>query len=141
MSNTFDKISPTITAMIRLDHIHALAASHRYGRTSFWWRKRAIVSSRRAALEIHAQLEVEIFHSALMRVTSEQPTLKKSWPEHDRIRVIIARMRVMGPQSAAYDPLFMQLMREAIHHVADEETVSLPMAERTLRNDLRVLGA
>jgi hypothetical protein len=35
----------------------------------------------------------------------------------------------------------MQLMREVIHHVADEETVLLPTAERALASRLSELGA
>jgi len=35
----------------------------------------------------------------------------------------------------------MELMREVLHHVADEESVLLPMAEESLGGDLRRLGA
>jgi hypothetical protein len=46
----------------------------------------------------------------------------------------------MGPDDASYDARFMQLMREVIHHVADEETVLLPTAERALASRLSELG-
>ncbi|MEW9585473.1 hemerythrin domain-containing protein [Paraburkholderia sp. DGU8] len=134
-------MSPTITSMIRLDHMHVLAAFHRYHAESPWWRKRAIVNSVCAALEIHAQLEEEIFYPALATVLSDDPTLSKSRPEHDEMRATIDRLRSMGPENAAYDGLFHQLMKEVMHHVADEETVLLPAAERALGNELRALGA
>lgn len=141
MPDNISSLSPTITAMIRLDHMHVLAAFHRYHADRPWWRKRAIVNSVCAALDIHAQLEEEIFYPALAAVLTDDTTLAKSRPEHDEMRATIARLRAMGPENAAYDGLFRQLMREVMHHVADEETVLLPAAERALSNELRALGA
>ena len=141
MSDQTSSMSPTITSMIRLDHMHVLAAFHRYHADTPWWRKRAIVNSTCAALEIHATLEEEIFYPALASVLNDDPILDKSRPEHDEIRAMIARLREMGPENAAYDGLFQTLMREVMHHVADEEAVLLPAAERALKNELRSLGA
>ncbi|WP_227247359.1 hemerythrin domain-containing protein [Paraburkholderia caribensis] len=132
---------PTITTMIRLDHTHVVAAFHRYGSETAWWRKRAIVNSVCRALEIHAQLEEEIFYPALARIAPTDETLKKSRPEHDELREVIAKLRGMGPENAAYDSLFLELMRDTLHHVADEETRLLPLAERALGPELRTLGA
>jgi hypothetical protein len=88
-------MSPTITSMIRLDHMHVLAAFHRYHADSPWWRKRAIVNSTCASLEIHAQLEEEIFYPALATVLTDDPTLSKSRPEHNEMRATIGRLRPM----------------------------------------------
>lgn len=132
---------PIITTMIRLDHTHVLAAFHRYGSETSWWRKRAIVTSVCRALEIHAQLEEEIFYPALARIAPTDETLKKSQPEHDEMREVIAKLRGMGPENAAYDSLFMELMRDTLHHVADEETRLLPLAERALGPEFRALGS
>ena len=132
---------PTITTMIRLDHSHVIAAFRRYGSETAWWRKRAIVTSVCRALEIHAQLEEEIFYPALARIAPTDETLKKSRPEHDELREVIGKLRGMGPENAAYDSLFMELMRDTLHHVADEETRLLPLAERALGPELRTLGA
>jgi hypothetical protein len=140
MRSETSSMSPTITTMIRLDHLHVLAAFHRYHRRSSWWRKRAIVNSACTALEIHAQLEEEIFYPALTRAVGDNEILHQSGPEHDAIRATIGRLRAMGPENAAFDALFMQLMRQTLHHVADEETVLLPMAERALKHQLRSLG-
>lgn len=132
--------SPSITTMIRMDHTHVMAAFHRYHADSAWWRKRAIVELACTALEIHAQLEEEIFYPALAEAIPGDDTLEKSKPEHDKMREDIAKLRAMGPDDASYDARFMQLMREVIHHVADEETVLLPTAERALASRLSELG-
>lgn len=141
MPENTSKLSPSITAMIRLDHMHVLAAAHRYHACTPWWRKRAIVNGVCAALEIHAQLEEEIFYPALERALGNEETLAKSRPQHDEMRATIARLRATGPEDAAYDGLFYQLIREVVHHVADEETILLPDAERLLKSELRSLGA
>lgn len=141
MRDNASKLSPSITAMIRLDHMHVLAASHRYHAFTPWWRKRAIVNGICAALEIHAQLEEEIFYPALDRVLGNQETQTKNRPEHDEMRATIAKLRSTGPEDAAYDGLFHQLIREVVHHVADEETTLLPDAERLLKSELHSLGA
>jgi hemerythrin superfamily protein len=140
-NSSISSISPTITTMIRLDHTHVISAFHRYRNETAWWRKRAIVNSVCAALEIHAQLEEEIFYPALSEAMAGDERLAKSKPEHDQMREDIAKLRAMGPQDAAYDARFMQLMREVMHHVADEETTLLPIAERSLKHELRTLGA
>lgn len=133
--------SPSITTMIRMDHTHVMAAFHRYHADTPWWRKRAIVELACTALEIHAQLEEEIFYPALEIALPGDDTLQKSKPEHDQMREDIAKLRGMGPDDAAFDARFMKLMREVIHHVADEETVLIPTAERALTSQLSTLGA
>ncbi|BAO92619.1 hemerythrin domain-containing protein [Caballeronia cordobensis] len=132
--------SPSITTMIRMDHTHVMAAFHRYHAETSWWRKRAIVELACTALEIHAQLEEEIFYPALSEAMAGDERLTKSKPEHDKMREDIAKLRSIGPEDAAYDARFMQLMREVMHHVADEETVLLPTAERALASQLSELG-
>ncbi|RZF26339.1 hemerythrin domain-containing protein [Paraburkholderia sp. UYCP14C] len=141
MSTDASSLSPSITSMIRLDHMHVLAASHRYHASTPWWRKRAIVNGVCDAIEIHAQLEEEIFYPALDRALGNDETLTKSRPEHDEMRTTIAKLRAIGPENAAYDGLFFHLIREVTHHVADEETILLPEAERVLKNELQSLGA
>ena len=126
--------------MIRMDHTHVMATFHRYHVETAWWRKRAIVELACTALEIHAQLEEEIFYPALSEAMAGDERLTKSKPEHDKMREDIAKLRSMGPEDAAYDARFMQLMREVMHHVADEETVLLPTAERALASQLSELG-
>ena len=74
-------------------------------------------------------------------VTTSNAVLDKSKPEHDTMRQLIARLRGMEPTGADYDATFMDLMRNVLHHVADEETTLLPEAERTLQDRLRELGA
>ncbi len=92
------------------------------------------------ALEIHAQLEEEIFYPA-MRAVADTDFMRKSVPEHDQVRRLITQLRNLRPDEAAFDEVFYQLMNAVMHHVADEETLLLPVAERVLADQLGELGA
>lgn len=140
-SSVLSKFSPGITKMIRSDHSHVLLIFHRYNAEASPGKKQAIIRAACLALEIHAQLEEEIFYPALRDVDSGNEVLAKSKPEHDEMRRLIAELREHEEPDEACDALFMQLMREVLHHVADEETVLLPAAERLLADRLSELGA
>jgi hemerythrin superfamily protein len=132
---------PTITNMIRADHTHVLATFHQYEVDTAPGTKRALVNTICLALEIHAQLEEEIFYPAMRSVAGDAGVVAKSIPEHDEMRRLIARLREMAPEDADYDTTVMTLMRDVLHHVADEETILLPDAERTLADRLEELGS
>lgn len=134
-------LSPTITNMIRMDHTAVLQIFHQYEVDSSDRTKKALVDSVCLALEIHAQLEEEIFYPAMRSVATDKSVLKKSPTEHDEMRRLISQLREMEPSSSGYDETFMQLMRDVMHHVADEETTLLPDAERLLPDQLADLGA
>lgn len=135
------QLSPTITNMIRMDHTHVLTTFHQYEIDSSPQTKQALVNTACLALEIHAQLEEEIFYPAMRSLASDKAVLEKSVPEHNEMRRLIGKLRGMEPTDAGYDETFMELMRDVLHHVADEETTLLPHAERALGDRLSELGA
>lgn len=132
-------LMPNATNMIRLDHTHTLATFHQYKTTTKPQVKRGLVNTVCLALEVHAQLEEEIFYPAVREVTDNE-AIKKAVPEHAEMKRLIALLREMEPEDVRYDDTFMELMRDVIHHVADEETIILPEAERLLQNQLGELG-
>jgi hemerythrin superfamily protein len=138
---TLQAFVPTITNMIRADHTHVLATFHQYEIDTSPGTKKALVNTICLALEIHAQLEEEIFYPAMRDVARDAGVVAKSVPEHDEMRRLVARLREMEPNDTDYDATVMELMRDVLHHVADEETVLLPDAERSLADQLEELGA
>lgn len=130
MNALLNKVMPTATNMIRMDHTHVMTAFHQYEIGSSPRTKQALGNTICLALEIHAQLEEEIFYPAMRGSDPDQ--VEKSYPEHGEIKRLIGELRAMDASSAQYDETLMQLMREVIHHVADEETILLPDAERRL---------
>lgn len=135
------KMSPTITDMIRMDHTYVMSTFHKFKVDTSPRTKQALVNSICVAIEIHAQLEEEIFYPAMRAAIGSSETLSHSVPEHDRMRELIVRLQSMKPSDSRYEDTFMTLMREVMHHVAEEETVLLPQAEYMLAGSLHELGA
>lgn len=140
MSSFLSQLSPSITNLIRLDHTHVLTAFHQYEIGSSPRLKKGLTDNVCLAIEIHAQLEEEIFYPA-MRTVADNEILRKSTPEHDEMRGLISRLRNMPVGDPAFDDTFFELMRHVMHHVADEETMLLPAAERLIPDQLSDLGA
>ncbi len=139
---SLNKLSPSITDMIRFDHSHVMVTFHQYVSTKRPSVKKALVETICDALEIHATLEEEIFYPAMRQIDDADPTLMKSPGEHDAMRRLIGQLREAGPDDLQYDNLLHELMRDVMHHVADEETKLLPLAERTMSAErLNELGA
>ncbi len=134
-------VAPSATRMIRMDHAHVLGLFHKLTPDISQGARLATVRSICTALEIHAQLEEEIFYPALRALNLGLPELDKSVPEHDEVRRHIEQVRALEATDANFDERVSELMRGVIHHVADEETVLLPIAEHRLADQLDELGA
>jgi hemerythrin superfamily protein len=141
MQSLTNTLSPSITNMIRMDHTHVLTTFHQYEMDSSPQTKQALVNTACLSLEIHAQLEEEIFYPAMRSFAADSPVVSKSIPEHNEMRRLIGELRAMAPTDPSYDQTFMELMRDVMHHVADEETTLLPDAERLMPDRLGELGA
>jgi hypothetical protein len=112
-----------------------MAVFHRYHIDASPRAKRALANAICLALEVHAQIEEEIFYPAL-RAADNSLVREQLEPEHEEMRRHIGALRAMAPTSEQYDATFMELMRVVIHHVADEETILLSHAESVLGNSL-----
>jgi hemerythrin superfamily protein len=125
-------LSPTITDMIRFDHSHVLVTFHQFTQDKKPSVKKALSDTICAALEIHATLEEEIFYPVMRTIDLDDPVLEKSPHEHGDMKRLIRELRTIPGDDDRHDRVLLELMREVIHHVADEETVILPIAERKL---------
>ena len=130
---------PSATNTIRLDHTHVMSTFHQYRPDSPTRVKKGLANTLCTALEVHAQLEEEIFYPAVRAVT-QNDVIAKSLEEHQEMRRLIGQLRQMEPDTTGYDETVADLMRDVMHHVADEETLVLPEAERLLADQLGELG-
>lgn len=139
---SLSKLSPTITDMIRFDHSHVMVTFHQYTTDKKASVKKALAETICTALEIHATLEEEIFYPVMRTIDGGDPVMEKSQPEHDTMKRLIRELRTIPGDDKRHDKVLQELMRDVIHHVADEETVILPKAEQFLSNDrLTQLGS
>jgi hemerythrin superfamily protein len=140
MNTALTKLSPSATDMIRADHTHVLSTFHKFKADTSPRQKQAVVELICTALEIHAQLEEEFFYPALRELDPQSTVVGKSVPEHDEMRRLISKLRGLSSADATYDDTVHELMRDVLHHVADEETTLLPAAERLLADRLHEIG-
>jgi hypothetical protein len=134
-------LSPSLTSLIRTEHSAVWFAFHRFKTEASVARKTAIARGICAALETHAQLENEILYPAARTLTGPALMDDTILPQTDEVLSRIAGLRVEQPGTPDWDQAFMDLMREALHHVADEETTLLPALDRGLDGELDELGA
>jgi hemerythrin superfamily protein len=139
MKAMMSRLSPGATTIIRRDHMNVLSTFHSYRIDSPPDKKRTFVETISLALEIHSKLEEEIFYPAMRKY--DAGVVEKSLPEHNEMRRLIARLREMHPEDPAFDGTVMELMRDVMRHVADEETILLPDAERVMGERINDLGA
>lgn len=136
------QLSPTITDMIRFDHSHVMVTFHQYTRDKAPSVKKALAETICTALEIHATLEEEVFYPVMRQLDKGEPFVHKAEPEHNEMRRIISELRRTSGSDPRHDKLILELMRDVIHHVADEETTLLPQAETLMsKQRLSELGA
>ena len=132
---SLNKLSPTITDMIRFDHSHVFVTFHQFTQDKKPSVKKALSDTICAALEIHATLEEEIFYPVMRAIDAEDPVVEKAPHEHGDMKRLIRELRTIPGDDDRHDRVLLELMREVIHHVADEETVMLPIAEKKLSKE------
>ena len=126
---SLNQLSPTITDMIRFDHSHVMVTFHQYTKDKSPSVKKALADTICTALEIHATLEEEVFYPVMRQLDKGEPFIHKAEPEHNDMRRMIAELRRTSASDPRHDKILLELMRDVIHHVADEETTLLPQAE------------
>ena len=130
-----NKPGPSITELIRFDHAQILLSFHQYTAATKISAKKELADTICDALELHATLEEEVFYPVLRRLDPNGAVIQKSEPEHDEMLRMIAELRETKATDERHDALLLELVRDAMHHVADEETVLLPEAERLLGSE------
>ena len=84
MNPLFRKLSPKATHVIRMDHSHVLTAFHQYDEDASPQQRKALANTICLALEVHAQLEEEIFYPALRALQPDGAVLERASPSTTR---------------------------------------------------------
>jgi general stress protein YciG len=94
-------------------------------------------------LDLHAQIEEEIFYPAVRAALSgeDEQIVTESLKEHQTIKDLVAQLKGMTASETAHDNTMQQLKGRVMHHVEEEEKELLPRAERLLDDQLSSLGA
>ena len=104
--------------------------------------KREIFSQIKAALEVHATIEEEIFYPAVKEARSEhvKDEVREGYEEHTQIKSLLAQISSITPADETYDMKIKVLKEDVEHHVKDEEGEMFPDARKFL-GEKRLAGA
>ena len=85
-----------------------------------------IVDQTCAELEVHAQLEEELFYPAAREVLKEADLVDEAEVEHMSAKALIAQLRAMSPEDEKYAATFKVLGEYVNHHIKEEENEMFP---------------
>lgn len=87
-------------------------------------------------LEVHAQIEEEIFYPAVEDIDALSRLAHESRGEHQQVRDLLAALQEMDPADEALGSKVEELRDAVLHHaVEEEERRMLPKAEAALGED------
>jgi len=97
----------------------------------------------RVELEVHTQIEEQIFYPYLLENGDEelQKITKEGLQEHHQAKILLREIENLADESETLDPKLQVLMEDITHHVQEEEGEMFPMVQEQFDGDtLQELG-
>ena len=107
-------------------------------------KKASLFNQIKAALEVHAAIEEEIFYPAVKKARSEhvKDEVREAYEEHKQIKSLLAQASSITPADETYDMKIKVLKEDVEHHIKEEEGEMFPDAKKFLgEHQLIELGA
>ena len=132
------------TRLLKEDHSKVKALFREYESTgeNAHKQKQGIVEEVFRELEVHTQIEEEIFYPAVKAKIGDEgeELVAESLQEHHVVDVLMGEMRQLEPDNPEYEAKFTVLMENVEHHAEEEEKEMFPGAEKKLGAELDALG-
>jgi hemerythrin superfamily protein len=134
------------TALLKTDHAMVKKMFEKEGKLTKKdsEKKASLFNQIKAALEVHAAIEEEIFYPAVKKARSEhvKDEVREAYEEHKQIKSLLAQLLSITPADETYDMKIKVLKEDVEHHVKEEEGEMFPDAKRFLGESRLVeLGA
>lgn len=126
--------------MLRDDHKKVKALFKEFEDAEDARTKKRIVDEACRELEVHTQLEEEVFYPALRRDGADDDMMDEADEEHRVAKTLIEELKVMTPSDEYYDAKFTVLAENVKHHIDEEESEMLPKAAGAGMARMRALG-
>jgi len=124
-------------ALLKADHQRVKDLFTQYEATDNVETKRTLAEHVFTELEMHAQLEENVFYPAVNEETEEGPELvQESLSEQETVKTLIQELRSMAQDTDAFDAKIQELIRNVAHHAEEEEAQMFPLAEEELADEL-----
>lgn len=125
--------------MLRGDHARVQEMFDRFENLTGRERKEKLVDQICTELEVHAQLEEEIFYPTVRAAIGDDDLMDEATVEHQSAKDLIAQLRSMSAEDDLYDAKVTVLGEYIKHHVKEEQSEMFPQA-RSSGVDLKELG-
>ena len=115
-------------AMLRADHkaVSELFEEFEHARSAS--RKKALVATICHELEVHTQLEEEIFYPAVKAALKDHELVPEATVEHASVKELIAQVKDAEPDGEMFDAKIKVMSEYVKHHVKEEHTEMFPKA-------------
>jgi hypothetical protein len=122
--------------LLRNDHrrVDRLFAEHKQAAGNAR-RQKAVFDEIQRELDVHSQIEEQIFYPALEGGGLAAPVreqLEEARAEHEEVKALLALLAGLAPEDAGYAVAFTKLVGGVRGHVAEEEGAMFPVAREFL---------
>lgn len=127
---------------LRADHRRVKKLFEDYESATTDAKKQSIAQTVFKELEVHAQVEQEIFYPAV-RAESDaegEEVVHEALRQHESIESLIQELKTLEVGSSGFDEQFRQLRDEVEEHVEVEENEMFPGAQHDLGDELDALA-
>lgn len=132
------------TQILRQDHKKVEGLFTKFQQANGVDAKRRFATQAMNELEVHAQIEEEIFYPAVKKAIEESDLVEEAQQEHQEAKSLISQLKKMKGQNNGagdeFEEKFAELMEAIQHHVEEEEGEMFPKVEDS-ELDLAELGA
>ena len=119
--------------MLQEDHkkVKALFKEYEEAGERAFKRKAEIVEKVFHELEVHTQVEEELFYPKVKENVDQEARhlVNEAYEEHHVVKMLMAEMKELEPEDEAFDAKFKVLMENVKHHIKEEENELFPEAK------------
>ncbi|MFZ5456518.1 MAG: hemerythrin domain-containing protein [Pseudomonadota bacterium] len=138
-SNSSPRKSQEALTLLRADHKHVSELFEQYEAARTSAQKKKLVHEICTELDVHAQIEEEIFYPAVKAALKDKELVPEATVEHASLKDLIAQIKDVEPDGEMYDAKVKVLSEYVKHHVKEEQNEMFPKVKDT-DLDLSELG-
>jgi len=122
---------PNAVQLIKQDHKKVASLFEKYNKTKGQEAKQRIAEQAMQQLEVHAQIEEEIFYPAVRKELNDAALVNEALKEHKAVKELIEELKIMDGEDDEFEEKWAELVADVKHHVQEEESELLPQAEES----------
>ena len=122
---------PNAVQLIKQDHKKVASLFEKYNKTKGQEAKQRIAEQAMQQLEVHAQVEEEIFYPAVKKEINDGALVGEALKEHKAVKELIDELKSMDGEDEEFEEKWAELVADVKHHVQEEESELLSQAEES----------